>query len=208
MKIRKFISNKAFSSNVYVCSKNNINFIIDPGYFDQEINNYLKQNGGASFVLLTHGHFDHTMGIDSLIKYYPNTKVYAYYDEIDLISNSKLNGSQSFLNIKYNPSFEINPLYEGKNMIEGISFHIFHNPGHTNGSVSYYFDEDKVIFTGDFIFAHSIGRCDLPRGSEAKMYNSIIAFKNLKIDNEVMLYPGHDQVISIEKLFKVNPYLK
>ena len=208
MKIKKFTSNKQFACNLYVCSKKDKNFIIDPGFFDKSVLSYLIEKGGLDFILLTHGHFDHILGIESIIDSFPNVKIYCSNDEIDLIYNSKKNGTRLFLNHDYQPTYQVNGLFSGNNEIEGIKFIVKENPGHTQGSISYFFEEDNVLFVGDFIFLASIGRCDLPSGSEKQMYNSLIDFKKENYNDQLYIYPGHDQSFTLERIRKINPYLK
>lgn len=70
-----------------------------------------------------------------------------------------------------------------------IGFKVIKNPGHSNDSVSYYFKDDKVMFVGDFIFLNSIGRTDLPTGSDIEMQKSLELIG--KYPDDITLYPGH-----------------
>lgn len=206
MIIKQFNSVNSFSCNVYVCSKNNINFIIDPGFFSEKIKSYLDSIGGVNFILLTHGHFDHFLGVDEIIKNYPNCNVYMHENDVDLLYDYKKNGAKQFLNVNYVPCFKINPIQAGLINIHGIELEVFHNPGHTKGSCSYYFKEDNLIFVGDFIFVNSIGRCDLPSGSIKQMHQSLIDFNFSNFDYNLVIYPGHENNFKFQKLLLINPY--
>ena len=70
-----------------------------------------------------------------------------------------------------------------------IGFEIIKNPGHSNDAVSYYFKNEKVMFVGDFIFLNSIGRTDLPTGSDEDMQKSLESIS--KYPDDITLYPGH-----------------
>ena len=70
-----------------------------------------------------------------------------------------------------------------------IGFEVIKNPGHSNDSVSYYFKDDKVMFVGDFLFLNSIGRTDLPTGSDIEMQKSLELIG--KYPDDITLYPGH-----------------
>ena len=88
--------------------------------------------------------------------------------------------------------------------ISNFKFDIIRNPGHTSDSISFYFKEDKVMFTGDFLFKESIGRTDLPTGDEQDMYSSIKLIK--KYPGDIKIYPGHGDSSTLEYEFKNNYY--
>ncbi len=121
-------------------------------------------------VLITHHHFDHISALNDLLEDY-NVKV-----------------------------FDRNNLHEGNFLIGNFRFEVIYTPGHTSDSVTYYFMDDKVMFTGDFLFKDSIGRCDLPTGDFKVMLNSIAKIK--KYDDDIVIYPGHGDKSSLgyEKL--------
>jgi len=92
-------------------------------------------------------------------------------------------------------SFDKDIIYSFSNLeeksydIQGFSFDVIYNPGHSDDSISFYFKEDNILFCGDFIFKGSIGRCDLATGDFSKMKNSIEMIKKYPID--MVIYPGH-----------------
>lgn len=207
MIVKRFLSQKNFACNAYVCSINQTNFIIDLGHFDQSLKNYIDQIGGIDFILLTHAHFDHMMGVDELLKVYPSVKVYGIYETNELAHDDKLNGSKLFLGNSIIPNFKVECLKIGINKIENISFELIYNPGHTCDSVSYYFKEHNALFVGDFLFLASIGRCDLPTGNNLIMQDSIHSFLKRKFENNLKIYSGHDKEFSYQNLLRINPYL-
>ena len=77
---------------------------------------------------------------------------------------------------------------ESKDVLD-IGMEVIKTPGHSSDSVSYYFKDEKVMFVGDFIFLNSIGRCDLPTGSDVDMQKSLDLISNYSDD--IVLYPGH-----------------
>ena len=183
-----------------------MSFIIDPGYFDNDLKNYLNNIKNLKFILLTHCHFDHIMGINQLLEMFPDVKIYAFCDELTNINDPKINGSISFLNKVYRLNKTPFALSEGKNNIDGISFKVIKTPGHTFGSVCYYFKDDNVLFSGDFIFKASVGRTDLPTGSEFQLYQSINKFKSYAFKDDLMICPGHDEKFTYDKLKLINPF--
>lgn len=126
-------------------------------------------------ILLTHRHFDHVGALSNLLNYY-KVKV---YDK----SNLK----------------------EGINNIDIFNFEVIYNPGHTNDSISYYFKEENVLFSGDFIFKGSIGRTDLG-GNELDMFDSINKIK--KYNKNIIIKPGHGEETNLEYELRYNPFFK
>lgn len=110
-------------------------------------------------IIVTHYHFDHVGAIDELVNKY-NTYVY-----------------------------DKNNMEEGINSIDNFTFEVIYTPGHKDDAITIYFNEDKVMFCGDFIFKNNIGRCDLPGGDINEMIRSIKKIK--KYDRDIVIYTGH-----------------
>lgn len=88
--------------------------------------------------------------------------------------------------------------------ITGFDYEIIKTPGHTSDSLSYYFPEEKVLFSGDFLFYHTIGRTDLPSGSDADMQKSLELISHYPDD--IKVYPGHglETILGKEKNLILN----
>lgn len=130
-------------------------------------------------VLITHHHFDHVGVLDEIVKEY---KINVY---------DKKN------------------LKEGKQKIDNFFFEVIYTPGHSEDSISFFFEKENCIFVGDFIFKGSIGRCDLPTGNEKEMKKSINQFKLRFIDNKsLIIYSGHGEITNLEQELKQNMYLQ
>ena len=97
-------------------------------------------------------------------------------------------------------------LKEGIKIIGNFNMEVIFTPGHTKDSVCYYFRNEKIMITGDFLFAGTVGRWDLDDGNEGEMYNSIEKIK--KYDDDIIIFPGHgdSSVLGNEK--KYNPYFR
>ena len=78
--------------------------------------------------------------------------------------------------------------------------------GHTEDSLTYYFEKEKMMFTGDFLFHGDVGRCDLEGGSWSKMQESIHKIKCYPDD--IKVYPGHEEATTLGEEKKHNPYFK
>lgn len=85
--------------------------------------------------------------------------------------------------------YDINNLEEKENIINSFKFEVIYTPGHKEDCITVYFKEDKIMFTGDFIFEGTIGRMDLEGGSILDMKNSLNKMK--KYDKDIIIYPGH-----------------
>lgn len=113
-------------------------------------------------------------------------------------------GALDKLNELYNPI-----IIDDKNRIEKIgpfNFEIIDTKGHKDDCVSFYFENEKVMFVGDFIFEGSIGRCDLEGASIKEMKESINKIK--EYDKDITLYPGHGNSTTLENELLNNPYMK
>ena len=102
--------------------------------------------------------------------------------------------------------FKRSNLEEKEYEIGDFRFKAILTPGHSKDSVTFYFEDEKFMLIGDFLFKESIGRCDLPGGSETEMKESIQ--KILTYPDDVTLYPGHNDSTTLGYEKKNNPYLK
>lgn len=117
------------------------------------------ENKNILAILITHRHFDHIGALNQIINN-QNIKIYDY-------SN----------------------LVEAEYKINNFVFQVLYTKGHTNDSVTYYFEKEKIMFTGDFLFENSVGRTDMPTGDYNEMLKSIDLIK--KYDDDIIVYPGH-----------------
>lgn len=104
------------------------------------------------------------------------------------------------------PVYSFSNLEEKECTIGKFKFNVIFNPGHTSDSVSYYFKEYNILFSGDFIFHESVGRCDLPTGNTENMKQSISKIK--AYPNNMIIYPGHGDKTTLEHEINNNVYFK
>lgn len=102
------------------------------------------------------------------------------------------------------PVYEMSNLEEKKYDINGFRFEVIYTKGHTNDSVSFYFYEYNFIFSGDFLFKGSIGRTDLPTGSNEEMKESIN--KIINYSDRIRVYPGHGDMTNLGEEKETNPF--
>lgn len=112
---------------------------------------------------------------------------------------------RNFLTKRSIKIFKRSNLEEKEYTIGDFKFKCIYTPGHSKDSVTFYFEEEKIMFVGDFIFKDSIGRCDLPGGSESEMKDSIN--KILEYPDDIKLYPGHYQETTLGEEKVNNQYL-
>lgn len=97
-------------------------------------------------------------------------------------------------------------LEEKEYKIDKFVFNVIKTYGHTDDSITYYFKKEKMMFVGDFLFKEGIGRCDLPTGSIFDMKKSLK--KLSKYDDDIIIYPGHDESSNLGYEKENNEYLK
>lgn len=200
MKI-KCIPRGPLASNMYLAHLNNDWFVIDPSVDTDSLDEEIKS---LTAVLITHGHYDHIKYIDKWHSKFPDALIFMSTDDASLAADPRTNCSYMDGAAK---TFDF-PYEDPKDAVRfgDLSIRVIKTPGHTMGSVCYLFsDEGKdYLFTGDTIFAGSIGRTDMAGGSFELMQKSIKVIR--KLSPETCVFPGHgpDSTIGLE--IRYNPF--
>jgi glyoxylase-like metal-dependent hydrolase (beta-lactamase superfamily II) len=193
-----------FGSNCYILGDNGEGVVIDPGVEAGEILGVAEKNSlKVKYIILTHTHIDHICYMDEL-RDLTGAKVAVHKADSDTFSNPVLNGS---VLMGQNISFKDADIFlkEGDVLEVGsLKLNIIHTPGHTPGGIC--IKVDNNIFTGDTLFRLSIGRTDLGRGSYEELINSIKS-RLMILDDNVKVYPGHNEPTTIGFERKNNPFL-
>lgn len=180
----------AGGTNCYIItSEKDSAVIIDPACDSAEIISAITEKQvKPKAILLTHGHYDHILAAAALVEKYA-IPVYIHCDD-----NLKLSSITANLYARHSDLEPFCPVSEAKFIVDGdkiivdeLSFEVLFTPGHTGGSVCY--RSGEAIFTGDTLFAGSIGRTDFPDGSYAKITESLARLQDLEGDFKI--YPGH-----------------
>lgn len=194
-------------TNCYVLSHQHECIIFDPGAEGDALANWIRQQQLTPLaVLLTHAHFDH-IGAVAEMKEQFQVPVYLHEAEKEWLSDPSLNGSGRFeMGAVTAPKADHLLLKEDMLSIGPFSFSLLHTPGHSPGSVSYYFEEGGAVFAGDTLFMGSIGRTDLAGGNHDQLLSSIHD-KLLALPEETIVLPGHGPATSIASEMDSNPFL-
>lgn len=186
-------------TNCYILEDDQTNLaaVIDPGDEPELIQEALEKEGvEVRYLLLTHGHYDHTTAVPALHRVYPQADIY--------IHQADANGAGSTL---FPLAGEVDDLklYDEGDVIRlgDHEIQVLHTPGHSPGSVT--LKVEDVLFTGDTLFAGSCGRTDLRGGSYEQIMKSLKRLGELKGDFHVC--PGHEATSTLERERRSNPFL-
>ena len=193
------------TSNCYVVRPNiadQLCYIVDLPPDIEEVFEYVEKNNlSIAGVLLTHGHYDHTLGLNK----YDDNNVFINLEDEFLARNPK----DQFKNLLVGEDIDVDTFEGTLNSVDDITSNhliVTSNPGHTKGSSSFVFTDIGSVFTGDFVFVEGIGRTDLYSGDSNEMKESINnIFMNFNSDFTV--FPGHGISDSVKQILKYNRYL-
>ncbi len=191
-------------ANCYLISTESAAVVVDPGYDSDAVTDFLKKNANKErLILLTHGHFDHIGGAYKL-REQTDTKIAIGKLDNPALSNPVYNLSDEF-NAGLTP-FSADILLNDNDVfsVGDLSFKVLHTPGHTVGGVSFLLD--KVLFSGDTLFAGSIGRTDFYGGDFATLKASVE--KLYTLDGDTVVLSGHGGKTTIEYEKNNNPFIR
>jgi glyoxylase-like metal-dependent hydrolase (beta-lactamase superfamily II) len=159
-------------------------------------------------LLLTHGHIDHAGGAGQLLGMVSAT-AYVHPDDdfLTLDPNSQLRMLFGMVPPgEYDPPDTFAALTDGARLhLAGIDFDVLHTPGHTPGHCCFSIADEGVLFSGDQLFAGSIGRTDLPGGDTDQLMASMRS-KIMPLDDDVRVLPGHGPETTIGAERSTNPF--
>lgn len=168
------IVNGMLDENCYVVHNGHDALVVDPGSEGNKIINEIKNRNLNVIGILI---------------------THSHFDHVGALDDVKN---------EYPNAVIINNKYKGDQSIGMFKFKIIDTPGHTEDSVSYYFDNNNVLFSGDFLFKGTIG--NYPENMEDDMVKSLNVFKYMSSNVEV--YPGHGPSTTVSDEIKNNPFLR
>jgi len=178
--------------------------LIDPAAPDDSILRFITDNQlNVRYIINTHGHADH-IGGNVFFKKHLKAPICIHKSDAELLINSRLNLS-AYLEVDLIlPKADV-MLADGDILsLGGTDLKVIHTPGHTLGCISLLLE--NLLFSGDTLFYHDIGRTDLP-GGDGNMIVSSIRNKLLVLPEKTIVLPGHGPISTIEDEKQNNPYI-
>ena len=178
----------SFGANTYAIISDGHAIVIDPSVTVGAITSALsEENAVLDAVVLTHGHFDHIVSIDT-VREALGVKVYIHENDAEMLTDGAKNAFLTFFGRDrvYNPADEL--LQDNDLIGLGSSeLKVIHTPGHSKGSICLL--GDGFLVTGDTLFADTVGRSDLWGGDQSALVSSLEKLREL--DRSLMIYAGH-----------------
>ena len=195
------------SVNCYIvaCEQNREGIVVDPGGDVEHIISLVQKHGlKIGTIINTHGHFDHLGGNAQVLAAF-GARLLIHQADAPMLSRSAEVARNYGMQGENSPEADAF-LTDGMEISFGTArLQVLHTPGHTQGGCCLYFEDEKIVITGDTLFANSIGRTDLPGGSHDQLLESIRT-KLFTLPDEVIAYPGHGQQTTIGHEKRCNPY--
>ncbi len=186
----------SFASNCYVLADGSHAVVIDPSVSEENIIKFLSERSLVlDAILLTHGHFDHILSLDTL-RARTGAPAYIHKDDAEMLADGDKNAFKTFFG-KDRAFKSAERTFEDGDVIRfgDAELKVIATPGHTRGS-SCFLCEDALI-SGDTLFADSYGRCDLYGGDIRALRSSLERLREL--DGNLTIYPGHGRAQSLSR---------
>ena len=211
LRIEHYLCNPVFHEHTWLAWDNGSAILVDPGFCDADefapFETFMRREGlRLEAILLTHGHFDHIFGVERTQDAFGPVPVYMHPEDWELIGMA----GEMARPYGFQPeiSFEPTAINDGDVLeLIGRKWEVIGTPGHTKGGVCFYCREEKLLFSGDTLFAGTIGRTDLYGGDYGKLIVSIMD-KLIGLDGDTVLLPGHGRSSTISDERTHNPFLE
>jgi len=181
--------------------------LVDCGVFNKQVRDAIAAAGGdLRCILLTHGHFDHTQGIQAAKAEYPKAQACIGEEDAPFMrgETSTFPGRTIGRGKLMDPDW----LLRGGDvvMLGESELRVIAAPGHSPGGVCFFSEADDLLFTGDTLFCEEVGRADLVGGDWQTLQDSIRMLYTL--DGDPAVLPGHGPASQLDHERKHNPYVK
>jgi glyoxylase-like metal-dependent hydrolase (beta-lactamase superfamily II) len=196
-----------FGTNCFLvgCPETKEALVVDPGDDAEEILGRAEELGlSVKAIVLTHGHVDHVCAAPA-VKEATGAEILLHADDVPLLEHGREMAAMFGWFVSRSPTAD-RTIAEGDEVKAGtLSFRVLHTPGHSPGGICLV--GDSCAFVGDLIFAGSIGRCDLPGGSERVLLKAVRE-KIFTLPDETVLYPGHGPETTVGEEKASNPFFR
>ena len=195
-------------TNVYlgVNEETGNGFLVDPAVYEPQVEDVMKEIGikNLLYIQLTHGHFDHILGVNGFLKNHPEAKVVIHREDEAFLTDPVL--SHTFKHGLTQEPIKADIIVEDGDVLafDDTEFKVVHTPGHTRGSVVYLLDD--LMFSGDTLFQLSCGRTDFPESDPAAMGPSLQKLAALEGNYHVL--PGHNAFSELDYERANNPFMR
>lgn len=210
MKLTTFTVNP-FQQNTYLLTHNGKGLLFDAGFFNAsehaEFERTLSREGATlEAIILTHAHIDHVIGLEDVYSKY-DVPVYLHKEDKYIWENFMSHAAMFGVDVK--PfSFEPEWISESPNLTIGsFTMDARFTPGHSPGHLSFYFQEENFVISGDALFKGSIGRTDLYKGDFDQLQKSIRE-QLYSLPDETVVYSGHGPATTIGEEKNTNPFVR
>lgn len=195
----------AVNSFILACKSSRQGIVVDAGGDGAKIIAAVERLGvEIGLILSTHGHFDHIGANRELVQHF-GARYMIHGADVPMLERAADVARAYGMRGENSPQPD-ELLVDGQEISFGSHcLKILHTPGHTQGGCCFYLEEEKLILTGDTLFADSIGRTDLPGGSHEQLLESITA-KLFTLPDDVTAWPGHGPETTIGHEKRHNPY--
>jgi hydroxyacylglutathione hydrolase len=203
--ITKFVTGPIETNTYLVSQENHGCLIVDPSRGCSDVLAYVKEKGLIpEAIVLTHGHFDHILGVGEVRAAYPAISIWIHPDEKALAQDAQRNGAV-LIGSDFSFTASTRDLVEGPLSIGSFTCTVLHIPGHTPGGCALVFEGSCL--SGDSLFAGSVGRTDFP-GCDGEALITNIKEKLLRLPDDTIVYPGHGGRTTIGREKRLNPFLR
>ena len=177
-----------WESNCYVLISGSEALLVDAGIECSPVTSLLlRENATLRYIVLTHGHFDHTISVDTLRKE-TGAKLLIHEDDAEMLSDAEKSALYHFFGTRKAYQSAEHLLRDGDTISLGEeTLRVIHTPGHSRGSICLL--TDGMLLSGDTLFDGSYGRYDLYGGDAAMLFSSLKSLRNL--DPSLTVHPGH-----------------
>ena len=201
-----------YEVNCSILSEDGKAWIVDPGHEADRIAALLeKKELKPEAILLTHAHFDHIGAVPGLLERFPELPVYIGEKDMAVVSHPMNQLPPDYPPVKKPERLRaicqesLASLEDLKPLERLEKLEVIETPGHTPGGVCYYFPAEKLLLSGDTLFAGSVGRTDLPGGNMATLVESLK--KLTALPDDTLVIPGHGPQTTIGAEKRSNPFL-